>query len=240
MSGDAAGDDSCTADRAGGRRGSNLASVPGRSPVRRGDINRNFMRQASGEYRATIALAVRRPSTAALTIPPAYPAPSPTGYSPRTPGDSRVSGVADDPHRRTAARLRADQHRVRQEPPVPAAVHLRQPVPRPPPRRPAAAPRAGRPAPRRAGSSFGGDRLRRPARRGSPSPAGPGSGTRRGPTRTPAARTAPEAAPRPARRSPPNASTGTVTTSPLLANGESRFDRLMPLVQKYPPPTRSG
>ncbi len=31
---------------------------------------------------------------------------------------------------------------------------------------------------------------------------------------------------------PPNASTGTVTTSPLLANGESRLHRLMPFVQK--------
>jgi hypothetical protein len=30
-------------------------------------------------WRATIALAVRKPSTAALTMPPAYPAPSPHG-----------------------------------------------------------------------------------------------------------------------------------------------------------------
>jgi len=30
-------------------------------------------------YLAIIALAVRKPSTAAETIPPAYPAPSPTG-----------------------------------------------------------------------------------------------------------------------------------------------------------------
>jgi len=33
---------------------------------------------------------------------------------------------------------------------------------------------------------------------------------------------------------PPNSSTGIVTTSPLLANGESRLLRLIPLVQKYP------
>jgi len=43
-------------------------------------------------YAAMTALADRSPSTAALTMPPAYPAPSPTGYNPSTPGDARVTG----------------------------------------------------------------------------------------------------------------------------------------------------
>lgn len=48
--------------------------------------------QPGRAYAATTAFADRSPSTAALTIPPAYPAPSPTGYSPSTPGETRVTG----------------------------------------------------------------------------------------------------------------------------------------------------
>src|SRR5439155_13379858 len=43
-------------------------------------------------YAAITAFADRSPSTAALTMPPAYPAPSPTGNSPSIPGDCRVAG----------------------------------------------------------------------------------------------------------------------------------------------------
>ena len=38
-----------------------------------------------------IARATRRPSTAALIMPPAYPAPSPQGYNPASWADSKVS-----------------------------------------------------------------------------------------------------------------------------------------------------
>ena len=47
--------------------------------------------QPGRAYAAITAFADRSPSTAALTMPPAYPAPSPTGYNPSMPGDSRVS-----------------------------------------------------------------------------------------------------------------------------------------------------
>ena len=39
-----------------------------------------------------MASAQRRPSRAAETMPPAYPAPSPQGYSPSSPGCSSVAG----------------------------------------------------------------------------------------------------------------------------------------------------
>src|SRR4051812_44957850 len=47
--------------------------------------------QPGRAYAAMTAFADRNPSTAALMMPPAYPAPSPTGYRPSIPGDARVT-----------------------------------------------------------------------------------------------------------------------------------------------------
>lgn len=48
--------------------------------------------QLGREYVPITARADRSPSTAALTMPPAYPAPSPTGYKPQKLGEARETG----------------------------------------------------------------------------------------------------------------------------------------------------
>jgi DNA-directed RNA polymerase subunit RPC12/RpoP len=61
------------------------------APVQRPTIKPQVA-QPGRAYAAIKAFADLSPSTAALTMPPAYPAPSPTGYNPSMPGDMRVSG----------------------------------------------------------------------------------------------------------------------------------------------------
>ena len=77
--------------------------------------NATYRDASNGAKRAAIWRAARRPSTAALMIPPAYPAPSPTGSRPATPGTSRVSLVARDANRGTATHFGADERRVAEE-----------------------------------------------------------------------------------------------------------------------------
>jgi len=54
--------------------------------------NDSCVDQPGRAYAPITARADRNPSTAALTIPPAYPAPSPTGYKPWRPGEARETG----------------------------------------------------------------------------------------------------------------------------------------------------
>ena len=68
-------------------------------------------RYPTGACRSTIAFAARGPSTAAVTIPPASPAPSPTGVGPgrrgcRRAGRAVQSGMTLFPHRRTCEGIR--------------------------------------------------------------------------------------------------------------------------------------